>query len=486
MKKIKTKRELKESLEDELLSLESEDDGDTVADVEEEEECETCGETPCVCDEEGDEEVEESEEPIVVEDDDEDEDEESEEELSLDSDEEELDIDCGCEPTGEEELDLDGEEEEEDEDEESELAKARAEEGDLEESSEGTEFYNYDTDTGEVHGSADTLDTAKAKKAGGDVVELDTSDEINGYYKIVKIHLADGKTMDPAEEGLEDRFHPTKGLSIGGSGLGLKRHEESIDYSGVKKLVEEEEGLTESFKAKAALIFESEVRSQIGQIKEQLQSEYDTKLVEETSQYRETLSEQVDSYLSYAVEQWLKENAIAIEKGLRTNIAENFMSSLKTLFQESYIEVPESKTDLYSELEKESAQLKEDLAKANHIAIHLSEKVDNLEREKILEEATQDLAKTQAAKICKLAESVEYENSEKFTEQVKTLKEFYFSNEKAKATKKETLTEKQIQKKFHVSKETIVEGATDVQSELPKSMKHYLSAITRLNKASGA
>ena len=405
MKKIKTKRELKESLEDELLSLESEDDGDTVADVEEEEECETCGETPCVCDEEGDEEVEESEEPIVVEDDDEDEDEESEESEESEEGEEELDIDCGCEPTGEEEFALDGEEEEEDEDEESELAKARAEEGDLEES--------------------------------------DCDDEEEEY-------------------------------------------EESIDYSGVKKLVEEEEGLTESFKAKAALIFESEVRSQIGQIKEQLQSEYDTKLVEETSQYRETLSEQVDSYLSYAVEQWLKENAVAIEKGLRTNIAENFMSSLKTLFQESYIEVPESKTDLYSELEKESAQLKEDLAKSNHIAIHLSEKVDNLEREKILEEATQDLAKTQAAKICKLAESVEYENSEKFTEQVKTLKEFYFSNEKAKATKKETLTEKQIQKKFHVSKETIVEGATDVQSELPKSMKHYLSAITRLNKASGA
>ena len=89
MKKIKTKRELKESLEDELLSLESEDDGDTVADVEEEEECETCGETPCVCDEEGDEEVEESEEPIVVEDDDEDEDEESEE---SEESEEELDI----------------------------------------------------------------------------------------------------------------------------------------------------------------------------------------------------------------------------------------------------------------------------------------------------------------------------------------------------------------------------------------------------------
>jgi len=258
-----------------------------------------------------------------------------------------------------------------------------------------------------------------------------------------------------------------------------------VDYSGVHKLVEEEEGLTESFKAKAALIFEAEVRNQASVIKERLEEEYQQKLTEETEKYANTLAEQVDSYLTYAVEHWMKENEVAIEKGLRTDIAENFMGSLKSLFEESYIEVPEAKVDLYSELEKESAQLQEDIAKAKAEAAQLTEQVNTLTREKILEAATSDLAKTQAEKLVKLTEGIQYESTESFTEQVDTLKKFYFSGKAPKSEDKpKAITESHKRKPVVVSKETIVEGAELEEPKLPKSMQHYLSAISRLNKAS--
>jgi len=479
MKKQTKLKKSDELIESELLALESEVEESTeseeVTDVTEA--CDVCDEDPCICDEEEIEEADDSEED------------EEELEGELDSEEDEGDddddIECECEPEDddEEELELDGDidlegEEDEEEYEESELTKARAEEGDIEESAGANEFYNYDTDTKEVHGSADTLDAAKEE--GGDIVEVDPSDEVNGHYKIVKIHLANGKTMDPDEVGLEDRFHPTKGLAIGGS------HLESVDYSGVHKLVEEEEGLTESFKAKAALIFEAEVRNQASVIKERLEEEYQQKLTEETEKYVDVLSEQVDSYLTYAVEHWMKENEVAIEKGLRTDIAESFMSNLKSLFEESYIEVPEAKVDLYSELEKESAQLQEDIAKAKAEAAQLTEQVNTLTREKILESATSDLAKTQAEKLVKLTEGIKYENTESFTEQVDTLKKFYFSGKAPKSEDKpKTITESRRRKPVVVSKETIVEGAELEEKKLPKTMEHYLSAISRLNKASG-
>jgi hypothetical protein len=170
---------------------------------------------------------------------------------------------------------------------------------------------------------------------------------------------------------------------------------------------------------------------------------------------------------------------VAVESSLRTSIAENFMKSLKTLFEENYVEVPESKIDLYDELEEEAAQLKEDVAKFKDIADTLADRVDDLNREKILSEATKDLAETQTAKLRKLAEGVEFDGE--FTKNVETLKKFYFTGEG------ETLTE-EAQETEEETVETIIEGA-DVEEETSEAptdpqMASYMETLGRLMKSS--
>jgi hypothetical protein len=255
--------------------------------------------------------------------------------------------------------------------------------------------------------------------------------------------------------------------------------EEAITSEDLARLVEGEEGLTPEFKAKAALIFEAEVRTKVEEVTEALESQHEAKLAEEVEAINETLTNQIDSYLTYAVEEWIGENKVAVESSLRTSIAENFMKSLKTLFEENYVEVPESKVDLYDELEEEASQLKEELAKFKDVADTLAESVDNLNREKILSEATADLAETQAAKLLKLAEGVKFDGE--FTKNVETLKKFYFSGEG------ETLTE-EAQETEEETVETIVEGA-DVEEEISEApvdptMSAYLETLGRLEKSS--
>ena len=154
------------------------------------------------------------------------------------------------------------------------------------------------------------------------------------------------------------------------------------------------------------------------------------------------------------------------------------MTSLKALFVENYVDVPESKVDLFDELEEQAEQLKEDLIKATNIADSLADRVDELSREKILGEATKDLAETQAAKLLKLAEGVEFDGD--FTKNVETLKKFYFTGGS------ETMTEESLETEDETV-ETIVEGA-DVEedkSEAPidKTMESYMETLGRLKKS---
>ena len=262
------------------------------------------------------------------------------------------------------------------------------------------------------------------------------------------------------------------------SALGVGVQEDVVTSGDLTRLVEEEEGLTPEFKAKAALIFEAEVRTKVEEVTEQLKAEHEAKLSEEVEAINETLTNQIDAYLTYAVEEWINENEVAIESSLRSSIAENFMTSLKTLFVENYVDVPESKVDLFDELEEETEQLKEDLAKANSIAETLADRIDELSREKLLGEATKDLAETQAAKLLKLAEGVEFD--EDFTKNVETLKKFYFTGEG------ETLTEESLETEDETV-ETIVEGA-DVEEETSdaptdKTMASYMETLGRLKKS---
>jgi hypothetical protein len=256
----------------------------------------------------------------------------------------------------------------------------------------------------------------------------------------------------------------------------------TVESDDIKRLIESEENLTEGFKAKAALIFETEVRSQIAEAKEKIQAEYDEKLTEEVESINSTLSEQVDEYLTYAVSEWSKENSVAIETSLRTSISEDFMSSLKTLFVENYIEVPETKVDLFEQLESEVAQVKEDFDKTKAIAEQLAEKVDTLTREKVVTESCEGLVETQAEKLKTLAESVDFEGEDKFRESMNTLKGFYF--EGTESITEETEEEESDEDSYSTTETIVEEAASSDEPKVSKAMQNYLSAISKGKKFS--
>lgn len=250
----------------------------------------------------------------------------------------------------------------------------------------------------------------------------------------------------------------------------------NIDLSAVSSLIESEAGLTDEFKAKAALIFEAEVKTQIKTIRESLEEEYSTRLDENVKAIEETLTNQVDEYLTYAVEQWMADNTVAIESSLRTDIAENFMSSLKTLFTESYVEVPESKIDLYAQLEEQKQETENKLSQSIELLSGLIEKVESLSREKIIAEACEDLTLTQVDKLKNLAETIEFTNESDYVEKVETLKEFYFQS-----NGKQTLTE-EFEDESDSEVETIVEGHDETQN-VSKEMQQYLKALSAMSKS---
>ena len=255
-----------------------------------------------------------------------------------------------------------------------------------------------------------------------------------------------------------------------------------VESDDIKRLIESEENLTEGFKAKAALIFETEVRSQIAEAKEKIQAEYDEKLTEEVESINSALSEQVDEYLTYAVSEWSKENSVAIETSLRTSISEDFMSSLKTLFVENYIEVPETKVDLFEQLESEVAQIKEDFDKTSAIADKLATKVDALTREKVIAESCEGLVETQVEKLKTLAESVDFEGEDKFRESMNTLKGFYF--EGTESITEETEEEESDEDSYSTTETIVEEAASSDEPKVSKAMQNYLSAISKGKKFS--
>jgi len=239
--------------------------------------------------------------------------------------------------------------------------------------------------------------------------------------------------------------------------------EAQIDVnSELKDLVENEATLSEEFKEKTAILFESAVNSKIAEEVDRLDEQYKEELAEEVKTMKESMVEQIDSYLNYVVENWMEENKLAIQNGLRTEIAEDFMNGLKSLFTESYIEVPESKVDLVDDLASQVEELEEKLNKTTKDAIEMSEEIEQLTREKIISEASRDLAATEAEKLAGLVEKVEFEDVEAFANKVSTIKESYFS--------KTTET---------VSLEEEVNDNDDVSVAASPMMEQYLQALRK-------
>jgi len=208
-----------------------------------------------------------------------------------------------------------------------------------------------------------------------------------------------------------------------------KMKKEEIDLSDdVKALIGDDE-LTEEFKDRAKTVFEAAVKTRINEAVERMEAEYSDKLKEEVDTVKGEIVEKVDSYLNYVVEEWLKQNEIAIERGIKGEIAEDFITGLKKLFEDHYISVPDEKFDVLEDQAKQIDELKDKLNEQVEKNVELNKQVGSLTRQDIVDEVASDLTDTNKEKFNKLAEEVEYSNADEFKKKVSTIKESYFSKE---------------------------------------------------------
>ena len=207
--------------------------------------------------------------------------------------------------------------------------------------------------------------------------------------------------------------------------LGIEDDTEQVDIQGQLNSIFGEE-LSEEFKTKATSIFEAAVIARVNSEMDKVTGKLEEQNIQQLAEFKEVIVEKVDSYLNYIVEQWMEENQLAVESGLRTEIAEEFMGGLKTLFKEHYIDVPEEKYDVLGELQAKTEELEEKLNEAIESNVAASRELAELKAAKVIEEQTKGLADTEVEKLKKLVEGVDFENEELYREKVAVIKENYF------------------------------------------------------------
>jgi len=235
---------------------------------------------------------------------------------------------------------------------------------------------------------------------------------------------------DSKKEEMNDKEDKKKEMKAG-----YKEEVEAEDSLDIKSDVDAligDSDLSEEFKTKAATIFEAAIKSKVKAESKRLEGEYEEKLKENTESHKAEMVEKVDSYLNYVVEEWMKENQIAIERGIKGEIAEDFIGGLKKLFEDHYIDVPDDK---YNVLEDQASKIEELEKKLNESIdknVELNKANGELKRQDIIDETSGDLADTAKEKFNKLAEEVEYSNEDDFRTKVSTIKESYFGKKEVK------------------------------------------------------
>lgn len=283
------------------------------------------------------------------------------------------------------------------------------------------------------------------------------SDAINA-----KAADVDASKKPDTEAGVTKVDHPGQTLKVEETEKEEPK-EEDIDLSDDVKALIGDDKLTEEFKAKAKTIFEAAVKSKVKEAKQKMEAGYSKKLKEETDASKAELVEKVDSYLNYVVEEWLKQNEIAIERGIKGEIAEDFISGLKKLFEDHYINVPDEKYDVLEDQASKIEELNKKLNEQIENNVKLNAEIGKLTRQDIVDEVGSDLTDTNKEKFNKLAEEVEYSNADEFKKKVSTIKESYF-------TKQEISSKNEIDS---------VEVSDTNNVELNGVMSSYTTAISK-------
>ena len=251
------------------------------------------------------------------------------------------------------------------------------------------------------------------------------------------------------------------------AGYHKEESEKELDIKADVDALVGDSDLSEEFKQKAATIFEAAIKAKVKEESQRLQGEYETKLKEDTETHKAELVEKVDSYLNYVVEEWMQENKIAIERGIKGEIAEDFIGGLKKLFEDHYIDVPDEKYNVLEDQASKIEDLEKKLNEEIQKNVELNKSNGELKKEEIIKKSSEDLTDVQKEKFNKLAEEVEYSNEEDFTSKVKTIKESYFgAKEEAKSN--------------DIDDVAVGDGSEQVDpADLTNSMAAYTAAISK-------
>jgi len=267
-----------------------------------------------------------------------------------------------------------------------------------------------------------------------DVKEAESKEDEKKKEESYDDKKKDVKEAEEKEDEKEDEKEVKKEMSA-------KDKVKDMDMKEDVDALTEGEDLSEEFKAKAATIFESAVKAKLVEEIENLESEYETKVNEKVEETKSEIVEKVDAYLNYVVEEWMKENELAIEKGLRAEITEDFIGGLKSLFESHYINVPQEKYDVIEAQTAEIERLKEEVNQTIEKNVELNQAIGQHVRADIINDVSSDLAETESEKLKGLAESIEYKDADSFRTSVETLKNSYFPKTKASETESNEVAE---------------------------------------------
>ena len=222
------------------------------------------------------------------------------------------------------------------------------------------------------------------------------------------------------------------------------------------------EELSEEFQEKARTIFETAINAKVATIREELEAKYEEKFVEEVASAKESLAERVDSYLEYVADEWMSENQLAVEAGLKADMSESFLTGMKSLFEEHYVTIPEEKYDVLESMVEKLDDMETKLNEQIEKNITLNSRLSESAADVILNDVSEGLAQTQKEKLASLAESVEFESDEQYRGKLETLKESYFTQKNVSTPAKT---------------ETLSEGVDSAPASVSGSMDAYMRAL---------
>ena len=244
--------------------------------------------------------------------------------------------------------------------------------------------------------------------------------------------------------------------------------EEEIDIEADVKALLEGEELSEEFQNKAKTIFEAAIKSKLADVRESVKAEYEEQLVEEVAAIKSELEDRVDSYLEYVADEWMTDNQIAVESGLKSEMTDSFLTGMKSLFEEHYVSVPEDKYDVIESMVDKLDEMEGKLNEQIEKNVALNRRLAESSADVVFGEVTEGLAASQKEKLATLVENVEFESETDYREKLVTLKESYFpSNAGAQRDKSENLSE---------------ETSTPNYQDISSSMEHYLQTLNRVSK----